>query len=86
MQHDHLQKKNVVLLTPSMGRGSEKGQNICLHAVLCFIPVNLICNMTTFRKEKNDLYTPTLGFKGVCKGKIFNSMLLYASFPLLTKY
>ena len=30
--------------------GCVKGQNICLHCALCFIPVNLICNMTTFRK------------------------------------
>ena len=25
---------------------------MCLHCVLCFIPVNLICNKTTFRKGK----------------------------------
>ena len=27
-------------------------QNMCLHGALCFISINLICNMTTFRKEK----------------------------------
>ena len=27
------------------------GQNICLHGVLCSIPFNLTCNMTTSRKN-----------------------------------
>ena len=48
----------------------------------CFIPINLICNMTTFRKE-NWPFDPTPGVNGVCKGKIFASMLLYASFPFI---
>ena len=51
--HYDLQKINCFdLLTPSGGCGCIKGQNICLHCVLCFIAVNLTCNMTTFRKEK----------------------------------
>ena len=28
------------------------GQNICLNGALCSSPLNLICNMTTFRKKK----------------------------------
>ena len=32
-------------------RGCVKGLIICLHSVLSFIPVNLICNMTTFIKK-----------------------------------
>ena len=64
---------------PSRGRGHVKGQHMCLHCVLCFIPVNLICNMKTLRKEKKP-FDPTPGVKGVCKGKIFASMLLYALF------
>ena len=68
-------------LTPFRGIGYVRGQSICLHGVLNFIPVNLICNMTTFRKENH--FDPTPGVKGKSKGKLFASMLLYASFPLI---
>ena len=68
------------LLTPSGGCMCIIGQNIGLHCVLCYIPDNLTCNMTTFRKKWP--FDPTPGIKGVCKGKIF-SKLLYASFPLI---
>ena len=55
---------------------------MCLHCVLCFIPVNLICNILSEKKQKIH-FDPTPGFKGVCKGKPFASMLFYASFPLI---
>ena len=59
------------LLTPCMGGGCVQGQNICLNGVLCFIPINLICYMTTFRKEKKALTLwPHPRVNGVCKGKI----------------
>ena len=50
----HLGVRNVLtflthlggkISNPSRGGGYIKGQNICLHGVLCFIPVNLICNV-----------------------------------------
>ena len=57
-------------------------QNIFLQGVLCVIPVNVICNMTSFRKDKIP-FDPIQGFKDVtCKGNIVASMLLYDSFPL----
>ena len=76
-------KKSFDLLSPYRGRGCVKGQNICMHGVLCFILINLIYNMTTFRKESKLTFDPTQGFKGKCKSKIFANMLLYASFPLI---
>ena len=75
MQHNHF-----LLLTPPQGSMVCKRQNNSLHGLLCFIPLNVICNMTTFRKDKND---PTAGVQGVCKGKSFTSILLYTSFPLM---
>ena len=33
------------------GRGCVWGQTIWFHGALCSIPLNLICNMTTFRKK-----------------------------------
>ena len=51
-------------------RGCVKGQNICLHGVLCFIPFNLICNMTSFRKEtKVDILTPPQGSRVYIRAK-----------------
>ena len=44
------QGKFFELISPG-GRGCVKGQNVCLHGALCAIPINLICNITTFRKE-----------------------------------
>ena len=44
MQHNLLQKKIVLtFLTPSRGRGYVRGQEIRLHDVLNFIPINLTC-------------------------------------------
>ena len=40
------------LLNTSRDLGWVKGQNICLPCVLCFIPINIICNMTIFRRKK----------------------------------
>ena len=40
------------LVTPSRSDGCVKGQSFFVHCVLCFPPVNLICNMTTFLKGK----------------------------------
>ena len=54
------------LLNPYRGQGYVKGQNNCLNSVLCFIPFNLICNMTTFRKENKITFDPTPGVKGKC--------------------
>ena len=71
-------KKCFFLLTPSRGI---KGQNVSLHCVLCFIPVNLICKITIFRKEKYLTFWSRPRFEGVCKFKIFASVLLYASLP-----
>ena len=36
-----------------------------LRGALCSIPINLICNMTTFRKKSFDLLTLPQGLKGV---------------------
>ena len=54
MQHDLLHKN---VLTPSGGRGCIKGQNTCLHCVLCFIPVEFDMQHD-HRKEKNDILIP----------------------------
>ena len=84
MQHDLLQKNNhLYLLTQCRGRGCIKGQNICLHFVLCFIPANLVYNNTTFEKKKNNSFDPFPGIKGVFTGKLFASVLLYASFSFI---
>ena len=77
-------RKNVLTFLPHLGVVDVIGQNICLHCVLCFIPVNLTFNLTTFRKDKNDLLTQ--GFKGQCMCKTFASMLVNASFPLILQY
>ena len=38
--------------------------NICMHGVLCFILINLICNMSTFKNEKQCLpFAPAQGVK-----------------------
>ena len=60
------------------------GTECLLGCVLCFIPVNLICSMTTFRKlYKNDILTP--GVKGMCKDKIFVACycMLLSAFNLI---
>ena len=61
------------------------------YDALCSIPFNLICNMTTFRKEMFLHFYPNWGL-GVCKdrvlgeggstGQIFSIMLLHVSSPL----
>ena len=53
------QGKFFELISPG-GRGCVKGQNVCLHGALCAIPINVICNITTFRKEMFDLLTKPL--------------------------
>ena len=35
-----------------------QGQNVCLHVAFSSNRINLICNMTTFRKKCFDLLTP----------------------------
>ena len=72
------EKKCFDLLTPSSGRWCVKGKNICLHDVLCFIAVNLICNMTTFRKEnKNWHFDPKYVYgQNVCYHVIVCFILL----------
>ena len=55
---------------------------MCLYGALCSIPINLICNMNTFRK--NDLtFDRAPGVEGVCKDRICACMLLHSSFPLI---
>ena len=51
---------------------------MCLCGALGSIPFNLICNMTTFRK--NDL-TPTQGLKVCVRNRICACVVLYAQFP-----
>ena len=38
---------------------------MCLHGALCSIPINLKCNMTTFRKKKSLTFSSHLGVEGV---------------------
>ena len=93
MQHDHLQKKKCFyLLIPSRGRGWVKRRTICLHSVLCFIPVNLICNMTIHSERKSDLLTPHQGSRVFVRAKYllacycmlipFNLICNYCSFTI----
>ena len=44
-------KKGFYLLSPYRNQGCVIGQNICMHGVKCFIIINLISNMPTFKKE-----------------------------------
>ena len=55
---------------------------MCLHGALCSIPFNVLCNMTTFSKKYFD---PTQGIEDVSTCKIFATMLLHVSFPLIRK-
>ena len=73
------EKKCFYLLAPTIDRGFVKGQ-IIFHGILCYIPFNLICNMTTFRKKT---FWPHPRGQGVVLGKIFASMLLYTSLPYI---
>ena len=58
--------------------------SVTLHVGLHFFHFYLICNMTTFRKEKeNDLLTPPHGVVGVCNNSIFAFMVLCDQFPLI---
>ena len=44
---------------------------MCSHGALCSIPFNLICNMTTFRKDVDLLTRPGGGgSEDVCKDSI----------------
>ena len=53
-----------------------------LHVSLRLIHINLVCNMNTFREE--NVLTPSQGSRMcVYTGKIFASILLHASFPLI---
>ena len=57
---------------------------MCLHGALSSIPINLMCNMTTFRRKKNVLtFAPIPGAEGVCKDRMCACMLLHLSFPLI---
>ena len=56
---------------------------MCLHGALCSIPINFICNMTTFRKKIVLTFDPTPGVEGVCKDRICACMVLFAPFPLI---
>ena len=52
---------------------------LCVHGALCSIPINLICNMTTFRKNVLK-FDSALGVEGVCKDRICACMLVHSSF------
>ena len=53
--------------------------NFSLYVVVHFIPFNMICNMTFFRKK---MFWPfDLGAEGQCKGKTFICMLFCLSLP-----
>ena len=73
MKHNLQKKKSFYFLPQYKGHGCVKGQNICMHGVLCFILINLICNMTTFRKESKLTFWPHPKGQGYskCKIKIF---------------
>ena len=55
---------------------------MCLHGALCSFPINLICNVTNFKKNVLT-FDPNLGVEGVCKDKICACMILHSSFPLI---
>ena len=55
--------------------------SVCFFYVsLYFFPLNLICNMTTFR-----FFLPSYNLQvdGVCKDRICSCMVLHAPFPLI---
>ena len=56
---------------------------MCLHGALCSVPINLICNMTTFRKKKSFYLLIPSGDGGVCKDRICAYMVLYCTFHLI---
>ena len=62
-----------------------KIQSVTLHVGLHFFHFNLICPMTTFRKEKNDLFDPIPGVVGVCvmTAFCFHGALCSISFNLI---
>ena len=55
---------------------------MCLHGALYSIPINLICNMITFR-ENVLTFDPTPEVEGACKDRICACMLLHLPFPLI---
>ena len=61
------------------GQACVKIQSVTLH----FFHFSLICNMTTFRKEKKWPFDPTPGGVGVCNDGIFAFLVLSAPFPLI---
>ena len=66
------------------GQGCVKIQSASLHVCLHFFQFNLICNMTTFIKEKIIYpFDPTSGVLGVCNDSIFAFMVLCAKFTLV---
>ena len=71
-------KQSFDLLTPS------QGLRVCMDRIcacmVLYAPFNLICNMTTFRKNVLTFRTHPMG---VSTGKIFATILLHASFPLI---
>ena len=47
---------------------------MCLHSDICSIPLNLICNMATFRKNVLTFW-PHLGVEDVCKDRMCACMV-----------
>ena len=60
MQHVYSQEENDIFTHPR-GRGCVKMLNVMLHGVLCFVPLNLICNLITIRKKDNIFTTHPTG-------------------------
>ena len=56
--------------------------SFCFYVGIYFIPFNLICNNTTFRK-KFWPFDPNPRVQGVCKGRIYDCMVLYAPLSLI---
>ena len=54
---------------------------MCLHDSLSYVPFNLICSMTTFKKCFDLLIQPRV--EVVCKDRICVCMVFYAPFPLI---
>ena len=65
------------------GQGCVLSQCFGLHVGLHFFHFNLICNITSFRKENIWPFDPTPEVESVSKDRIVAFMVLCAQFPLI---
>ena len=80
MQHDHFQKKTILTFCPHQwGQVCITEQNICLYGALYMHNARYF-DMQLGYFQKIWPFDPIPGIRCV-KGKMFSSMLLYASFP-----